>query len=465
MSNALPLRALRDVAGQAWLVGGAIRDELLGRITSDFDVVVEGDVRRHARALARATDAHSFPLSEAFGAWRVIARDRSWQLDLTPRLGESLQEDLGRRDLTVNAMARSVHGEELIDPHGGRGDLQARRLRMVSPGAFEDDPLRVMRLARLAVELDFDIDPVTLAGAGAAAPGLDRVAPERAFAELRMIVGGERPLAGLKLLEATGAVAAILPELLALRGLEQSAYHHLDVFDHTLEVLERTVQVCRDPEGLFPDQAAALRAMLAEPLADELSRAQALRFGALFHDMAKPSTRGITTGGRVTFIGHDAAGAELAMQVLARLRASERLASHVAALARHHLHLGFLVHELPLSRRAVYRYLHDCQPVEVDVTLLSVADRLATRGRKSEEAIERHLELAGQILPEALRWRARPPKPPIRGDRLAEAIGITPGPQLGRLLEELTEAAFTGQVESEADALVWARDRLTAADR
>ena len=142
MSAADPLSVLGRLAGQAWLVGGAVRDELLDRATEDFDVVVEGDLRELARALGRATDAHSFALSEAFGAWRVIARDRAWRVDLTPLMGGSLGDDLARRDLTINAMARKIGDPQLIDPHGGLGDLRARQLRMVSDRSFRDDPLR-----------------------------------------------------------------------------------------------------------------------------------------------------------------------------------------------------------------------------------------------------------------------------------------------------------------------------------
>jgi putative nucleotidyltransferase with HDIG domain len=407
--------------------------------------------------LGRRLSAHSFPLSEAFGAWRVTAHDRRWQIDLTPLAGDSLQDDLVRRDLSINAMARRLGDNQLIDPFGGREDLEAGRLRMVRPSAFREDPLRVLRLSRLAAQLDYEIETATETEAAAAAAGLARVAGERIFAELRQIVGGPLPLRGLGLMESTGATAVVLPELLALRGMDQSAYHHLDVHDHTLAVLEQTIQVASEPGHLFPEVAGPLEEMLAEPLADELTRGQALRFGALFHDLAKSRTRGMTDEGRVTFIGHDAAGAQLAVEVLSRLRASERLASYVAALTRHHLRLGFLVHDMPLTRRDIFRYLKACEPVEVDVTLLSVADRLATLGRKAEAAVERHLELARQVLPEALAWRAARPRPPLRGDRLAELLGIRPGPELGRLLDQLTEAAFAGEVHGEAEAVEWAR--------
>ena len=148
---------------------------------------------------------------------------------------------------------------------------------------------------------------------------------------------------------------------------------------------------------------------------------------------------------------------------LARLRTSERLRAHVAALTLHHLRLGFLVHDRPLSRRAVYRYLRTCEPVEVDVTLLSVADRLATRGRKAEESIAAHLDLARELLAAALAWRAAGPREPlVRGDVLAAALGLPPGPELGRLLEEIAEARFAGEIDSGDEAIAFARTRLPA---
>jgi putative nucleotidyltransferase with HDIG domain len=245
-----------------------------------------------------------------------------------------------------------------------------------------------------------------------------------------------------------------------MRGVEQSVYHHLDVYEHTRLVLAGVIELERGPERWVGEHGEAVRRFLAEPLANELTRGQALRFGALLHDVAKPATRGVTAEGRVTFIGHDAVGAELAAEVLTRLRASERLREHVAALTRHHLRLGFLVHEMPLERRAIYRYLRACEPVEVDVTLLSVADRLATRGKVADEAIARHLRLARQLLGEALAWRARRPRPPVRGDELARAVGLRPGRELGRILEELEEASFAGEITSRDQAIARARELL-----
>ena len=460
MSERDPLRTLAGLGGRGWLVGGAVRDRMLGRRTADFDVAVEGDPAPLARELARRAEGHAFELSERFGVWRVVARDRSWQLDLLPLGGDSLEDDLAKRDLTINAIAEPLGGGEPVDPFGGIRDLREGTLRLVSPGAFERDPLRTLRLARLACELGFELDAETAAPATRSAPGLREVAPERIFAELKRLIASERAVSGIALMDELGITRVVLPELSELHGIEQSRFHHLDVHAHTVEVLAAAIELEHDPGAAFGENAEALDRFMHQPFANELTRWQALRFGALLHDIAKPQTRGVTPEGRVTFIGHDAAGSDTARVVLRRLRASERLAEHVAALARHHLHLGFLVHEMPLSRRSVYRYLRRCEPVPVDVTVLSVADRLATRGDRSEQAIAKHLELARGMLGEALRWQAEPPRPPLRGDELANELGIGAGPEIGRLLAALEEASFAGELGTRQDAVELARGLL-----
>jgi putative nucleotidyltransferase with HDIG domain len=294
---------------------------------------------------------------------------------------------------------------------------------------------------------------------------LGDVAPERVFVELKRIVASDRALEGLELMDSIGATKVVLPELTELRGVEQSRYHHLDVYEHTRAVLAEAIALERDPEPAFGEHALPVLEMLERPLADELTRGQALRFGALLHDIAKPQTRGVTPEGRVTFIGHDRAGAELTTAVLGRLRASERLSEYVAALTRHHLGLGFLVHQAPLDRRTIYRYLRATAPVQVDVIVLGVADRLATRGSGSEVAIAKHLELGRELLGEAFAWLADPPRPPLRGDELAHALGIAPGPEIGRILGQLEEDSFAGEVETPEQALERARQLLATGGR
>jgi poly(A) polymerase len=462
MNGLAPIDAVRAVfAGRdAWIVGGAVRDRLLGRATTDLDLALPGDPKELARALAGATGAAAFRLSGEFGAWRVVGPGHGWHVDLVILRDGDIDADLAARDFTVNAMAEPLAGGDLLDPHGGRADLEARRLRMVGPGALDDDPLRALRAVRIAIDLDLTIEPGTAAAIGRAAPGLERVAAERVFGELKQVISSPSVRTGLQLMDVHGITAQVLPELVALRGVEQNEFHHLDVHDHTLEVLDQVVAIERDPLAAgLGEHAEAVAALLRERLADELTRGQAMRFAALLHDAAKPATRTRLPDGRLGFPGHDRAGADIARTVLRRLRASEKLVDHVAALCLHHLRLGFLVHERPLDRRGVWRYLEATDPYTPEVTVFTVADRLATRGRNAEPAIAAHLELARELLGPALARRAEGRRSPlVRGDELARELGLAPGPRLGELLAQLEEDRFAGTIATREDAIARARE-------
>ena len=460
LHEAEAVRVAREaLAGRpAWIVGGAVRDALLGRAIVDVDVAVEGSPEEAARAIAKAGRGPAFQLSEEFGAWRAMgpAADR-WVADASTLQGPTIEEDLARRDFAINAMAVPLEGGDLVDPLGGLADIESRTLRVL-PGAYDADPLRPLRMVRLATDLGFAPDPETEDATRAAAARVPEASGERIFAELRRLVIAPGVAEGVRLADRTGVLAAILPELTELHGVDQSRYHHLDVFGHTVEVLEHQVAMEEDPAGVFgPELGARVGAELDRPVGDELNAWQALRLVALLHDIAKPRTRGVLPDGRVTFMGHHEVGVEMIDAICARLRTSERLRTFLGAVTRYHLVLGFLVHERPLSRSLVYRYLKTCEPVELEVTVHTCADRLATRGANADAAIAVHLELARELAAEALEWRARPPHAPVRGDDLARELDIPPGPELGKLLAQLEEAAFAGEASTREDALALAR--------
>jgi poly(A) polymerase len=454
-------RTALEQEGPAWIVGGAIRDALLGEAVADADLVVErGREEDAARAIARVAGGTAFRLSEEHATWRAIAPTDRWHVDVVALRDDTIEADLRERDFTLNAIARPLEGGDLLDPTGGLADAEARLLRAASDQAFSDDPIRLLRAPRLAAGHDLAIEPGTAALARAESPKAADPAGERQFAELRGIVAGPRPQRGLELMDELGLTGVVLPELETLRGVVQNPNHHLDVLGHTLAVLEEWLGLEQDLEGFSGELAPQIEAFLAEPLADQLDRREALRFGALFHDLGKPETRS-EGGGYVTFIGHDEVGARIIGEICRRQRVSRRLSTHLQGLALHHLRLGFLIHQRPLSRRAIYDYLVATEPVAADVTLLSVADRLAARGEgplASTEMVEAHLDLARQMLREALVWhREGPPRPPVSGDDLARELGIAPGPELGRVLEELRAEAFTGEITGRDEALARAR--------
>ena len=462
LNEAGAVHAAREALGgrEAWIVGGAVRDALLGRPIVDVDLAVAGSPEEAARAIAAAGRGPAFQLSEEFGAWRAMGgRPTRWVCDVSPLQGPTIEDDLARRDFAANAMAVPLAAPEpeLIDPLGGAADIESGTLRVL-PGAYESDRLRPLRLVRLATELGFEPDAETEEVTRAAAARVPEASPERVWAELRRVITAPGAVEGIVLADRTGVLGAVLPELMEMRGVEQSRYHHLDVYGHTIEVLQRQVEIEQDPAAVFgAELGPRIDAELRRPLAEELDGWDGLRLVALLHDVAKPRTRGVLPDGRVTFMGHHEVGVEMIDAICRRLRTSERLRAFLGAVTRHHLVLGFLVHERPLSRGLVYRYLKTCSPVELEVTVHSCADRLATRGDRADEAIAIHLALARELAAEAIAWRERPPQPPVRGDELARALDIEPGPDLGALLARLEEAAFAGEATTREEAIALAR--------
>jgi poly(A) polymerase len=452
-------RGLSGAEG-VWIVGGAVRDAALGREVGDLDLVVAGDPRAAARAIAAELGEPAFELSAEFGTWRVLSRSRQWQIDATAIRGDGIEADLAERDFTIGAVAVPIGAGEALDPFGGLADLERRLLRVVGERSFVEDPLRLLRAARLAAGLGLEIDAETVRLARAARESAADPAGERQLTELRQLLGGPDPLRGLALLDELGLTAVVLPELEGLRGVEQGPNHHLDVHGHTLAVLEHTLEVEADLDRFAGERAGEVAELLAEPLADEVSRGTALRFGALFHDIGKPATRS-EQNGFVGFRGHDREGAEIIGRICARLRASRRLTRHLQGLALHHLRLGFMIPEAPLPPRRVHEYLRATEPVSVDVTLLTVADRLSARGSGAlarPEMVEAHLSLAREMIAAALDWsRDGPPPPLLRGDELAAELGIAEGPRLGALLAELEAAQYAGEIDDRTGAIAHAR--------
>lgn len=436
------------------LVGGAVRDLICGRPVTDVDLVLAGDPRRPARVMAGRLGGSAFPLSERHGAWRVVGSGRT--IDLAAQRG-SLEHDLRQRDFTINAIALPLAGGAPIDPTGGRSDLERRLLRAVSERVFSDDPLRLLRLPRIAHELDFEIDPATLVLARADAGLAGRPAGERIYAEVLRMLSGADPAAALRLFDAVGALDPVLPELAALRGVEQSTYHHLDAWEHTLHVVDCVADVAGHPDHYLPAHAGVVAQALAAPVGDGLDRRLALRLAALFHDICKPQTRAVDPAGRVSFMGHDREGAEVAVAVLARWNAAGPVRDFCRLLVAEHLRLGFMIRRRPLDRRAAHRYARATRPHTVASIVLSLADRLATRGRRTRQAyLRRHAETASELIGLITDLCASPTPPLLRGDEIAAAAGVT-GPAIGKLVEALAEEQAAGAVTTREQAVEFVR--------
>ncbi|MGW7278412.1 CCA tRNA nucleotidyltransferase [Streptomyces sp. NPDC054844] len=433
-------RRFQEAGFSLALVGGSVRDALLGRLGNDLDFTTDAlpqDVLRIVRPWADAV----WEVGIAFGT--VGAQKDGWQIEVTtyrseaydrtsrkPEVsyGDSIEGDLVRRDFTVNAMAVALPEKRFIDPHGGLDDLAARVLR--TPGtpeeSFSDDPLRMMRAARFAAQLDFEVAPEVVAAMKDMAGRIDIVSAERVRDELNKLVLSSHPRKGLSLLVETGIAERVLPELPALR-LERDEHHrHKDVYDHTLIVLEQAMAL--ENEG--PDLT--------------------LRLAALLHDIGKPRTRRFEKDGRVSFHHHEVVGAKMTKKRMTALKYSNDLVKDVSRLVELHLRFhGYGTGEWTDS--AVRRYVRDAGPLLDRLHKLTRSD-CTTRNKRKASALsraydgleERIAQLQEQEELDAIR-------PALDGNQIMEILGVRPGPAVGRAYKHLLELRLeNGPMEHDA---------------
>lgn len=467
-----------------WLVGGSVRDRELGRFSPDIDAVTSGDPEQLARGVARRLGTSSFPLSEEFGAYRVVGpatepTDASgsvgasiggpaWSgvagshLDIAALRGGSLEADLAARDFTVNAMAMPLAGGALIDPFDGRGHLAERRLLPVSSTIFADDPLRLMRAARFEHVLGLVPGPELRALVRAEAGRLPAAAAERILSEMVLTLEAGRSAAAARAWDDLGLLEVALPEVAALRDVGQSPYHHHDVLGHTLEALEHLDRLIAEPGRLFGLSWEALEWRLSQPVDGSMSRPVALRLATLLHDVAKPDTRTVDDSGRIIFWGHTELGGRIAETVGRRLRCSAATCALARTVAERHLDIGFLQHREPLSKREIVKFLWRSMPWEPEVIMVSAADRLATRGPSAADShVEGHLAVARSVMDA---WRERlergVPSPPVDGEVVMKELALAPGPLLGEVMREVRLAWESGEASDRGTILRHAADHL-----
>ena len=466
-------RFVRAQGIEAYLVGGCVRDALLGRSSHDLDFVVLGHALPLARRVANHFGAAFYAMDVERDTGRVIFRQddeerEQFCVDFAAARGGSLTADLALRDFTINAIAVLLDDGQLVDPHGGRADLDACVLRAVSERAFLDDPLRTMRGVRLAAELGFEIEPHTEALLRQAVPLLADESAERARDELCKLLSLPGAAHSLRHLSELGLLAVLLPEIEAMRGVTQSAPHQFDVFEHSVESVRwmeeiiAAVQPGREKElaalGLSTLGRFPLAAHLAERISDERTRATLLKLAGLLHDVGKPATRAVKPDGYIRFLTHEEGGASLAAQMLARLRFSVQEVRLVQVVVAHHMRAMFMSARRIPSRREIYRFFRDAGETGVGVALVALADHRAVWGTGLEPERWAHLvKVVTLLLAHWYEQQERTIAPPrlISGHDLMERFGLEEGPRIGELLEAVREAQVMDQVHTREEALAW----------
>jgi poly(A) polymerase len=446
-------RRFQEAGFSLALVGGSVRDALLGRLGNDLDFTTDArpqDVLKIVRPWADAV----WEVGIAFGT--VGAQKDGYQIEVTtyrseaydrtsrkPEVsyGDSIEEDLVRRDFTVNAMAVALPEKKFIDPHGGLDDLGARVLR--TPGtpeaSFSDDPLRMMRAARFAVQLDFEVAPEVVTAMTEMSGRLEIVSAERVRDELNKLVLSAHPRKGLTLLVDTGLAEHVLPELPALR-LESDEHHrHKDVYEHTLIVLEQAIAL--ETEG--PDLT--------------------LRLAALLHDIGKPRTRRFEKDGRVSFHHHEVVGAKMTKKRMTALKYSNELVKDVSRLVELHLRFhGYGTGEWTDS--AVRRYVRDSGPLLDRLHKLTRSD-CTTRNKRKAAALSRAYDgLEERISQLQEQEELDSIRPDLDGNQIMEILGVGPGPAVGRAYKHMLELRLENGPMEHGEAVAALKEWWAAQD-
>ncbi len=431
------------------LVGGSVRDSFLDRPVTDLDLTTDARPDRILQLVAPIADAH-WDVGREFGT--IGARLGDHTVEITTyrsdeyrtdsrkpavAFGDTLDGDLSRRDFTINAMALRLpdagHPEpRLADPAGGLDDLMARRLR--TPGApamsFGDDPLRMMRAARFAAQLGFELDPAARTAIGEMAERIGIVSAERVRDELTKLLLAARPVTGVRMLVETGLAAQVLPEVPALQLEIDEHARHKDVYEHSLTALEQAIAL-EEERGHAPDLV--------------------LRLAVLLHDIGKPATRVIEPGGAVSFHHHDALGARMAAKRLRELRFDNDTVKAVSELIR--LHLRFFGYsEGAWTDSAVRRYVRDAGPLLERLHILSRADVTTRNRRKADTLSHAYDDLEGRIAALAEEEELASIRPDLDGEAIMRILGLKPGREVGEAYRFLLETRLDEGPLDSADA-------------
>lgn len=456
---ALPLvQQVRQLAqqqnGRAYLVGGAVRDWLLtGEIPKDLDfVLLNCRSAQLAKQLADSAQGHLVPLDWEFGIHRVVFDD-GFVVDFADALENDLLRDLARRDLTVNAIAMDLETGSVIDPHNGQGDLQTKTIRMISEANLLDDPLRMLRVFRFAAWIQAEkIDEAALEVVKNHKEKIWESAGERIQYELFRFLSVERCFPYLERMAACGLLEVLLPDLTPMRQIQSSGYHHLGLFEHTMELV-------RQAERWLPELPQKTQEWLRQPFTPAVTRFGLVKLACLLHDIGKPSTKGTKEdpvyGQRLTFYGHEAVGEKMAEPLLRRLKVSNDVMAYLKKLIRWHLYPCQFGPDSP--RKSVLRFYRRMGAETPDVTVLALADRHSATGPwlqpgDLEKAHAAHLWLLENYETESETLQL--PRL-LSGRDVMDILKVGPGPHLKKLLDALQEAQQLNEISTRDEAETW----------
>ncbi len=455
-SDEILAKIIAQFDNEIYLVGGAVRDFLLGKRTYDRDLIVlDEDARAFAVELSKFLDATFVPLDEENKIYRLVMSDKINYIDVTNPIENSLERDLMRRDLTINSIAVNLKTFEVIDLCGGITDLQHGVLDCINVQNFEDDPLRLLRVYRFQALYGFELSHQVIEAACKYSDMVVKPAQERITCEIIKLFSGPFAYKALLNMDKTWILEKIFPFVKELKQVPKNTHHHLDLFHHSIETVKQL-------SGIYANSSPEIKEHMNRIDFGGASRIAHLKLAAFMHDIGKFSTWTIEEDtGRHRFIKHDDVGAKMTYQLLKRMSFSNKQIDYIASMVKNHIYPSQVVASPEVNDKVMMRYIRKMSNNSIDNILLAQADRLSARGEAvTDEIVENNINNLNRLMQFYLdvRETLEPLPKLLDGKEVMQILNIPPSPKLGEIMDALHEAQISGDVVDKNMAIEFIKD-------
>lgn len=441
---------------EIYLVGGTVRDFYMGLESTDRDIIVmDQDARDFALKLSELFQATFVPLDEENKIYRIVLPDKINYIDVTNPVGDSIEKDLMRRDLTINAIAVNIRTGELIDISGGVTDIMNKCINYVNELNFVDDPLRLLRVYRFQALYGFQLAPETINAVCKYSDLIHKPAVERINYELLKLFGGEYAHVALENMNKTWILEEIFPFVKELKQVPPNSHHHLDLFHHSIETVKQ-VQI------LYNEAPDEVKEHLSRIDFGGFSRLAHLKLAAFMHDIGKFSTWTIEEG-KHRFIKHDDVGSKMSVKILKDLHFSNKQIDYISSMIKYHIYPSHVMTSPQITEKIMMRYVRKMDTNSIDAIILAQADRLSARGPEiTDQIVERNITSLNMLLRFYLEAREtlKPLPKLLSGDDVMQILNIKPSKRLGEIMDALHEAQISGDVITKEHAIEFVKNMV-----
>lgn len=439
---------------EIYLVGGTVRDFYMELDSTDRDIIVmDEDAREFALKLSELFQATFVPLDEENKIYRIVLPDKINYIDVTNPVGDSIEKDLMRRDLTINAIAVNIRTGELIDISGGVTDIKNKCINYVNELNFVDDPLRLLRVYRFQALYGFQLAPETINAVCKYSDLIHKPAVERINYELLKLFGGEYAHVALENMNKTWILEEIFPFVKELKQVPPNSHHHLDLFHHSIETVKQ-VQI------LYNEASDDVKNHLSRIDFGGFPRLAHLKLAAFMHDIGKFSTWTIEEG-KHRFIKHDDVGAKMSVKILKDLHFSNKQIDYISSMIKYHIYPSHVMTSPQITAKIMMRYVRKMDTNSIDAIILAQADRLSARGPEiTDQIVERNITSLNMLLKFYLEAKEtlKPLPKLLSGNDVMQILNIKPSKRLGEIMDALHEAQISGDVITKEHAIEFVKN-------